>query len=213
MKEHIVYADPLKKGVLFNLGETVSATEVHQEKRACLAERASMAASLVNNTPGTWVVWCDTDYEADELIERIPDAIEVRGSHSEKLKEKRLLDFTEGRERIIITKPELGGLGLNWQHCHQTTWFAGYSFEKFYQSIRRLYRFGQTKVVKVHVVMSENEESIMRAVQRKQAEHQEMFCEMADQMKSGMMRNVRGVLELQTRVGEKELVLPTWLQH
>ena len=174
---------------MFNVGQgNVSATKVHKEKRSTLEQRADVVASLVNSDSDAWAVWCDTDYEADALTRRIPDAIEVRGSMPIKMKEERLEAFTSGKARVIVTKPRVGGLGLNWQHAHKTTWFAGYSFEQFYQAIRRLYRFGQKRTVQVHVVRSENEGSIVQAVRDKERDHVELQCEvarlMADNMKA-----------------------------
>lgn len=112
---------------------------------------------------------------------------------------------------MIITKSEIAGFGLNWQHCHNTTWFAGYSFEKFYQAIRRLYRFGQKNTVNCHVVMSDNEQSIANVVKRKQSEHAEMYSEMARFMRDGMMQRIVGANKLRPYVAENQTQIPTWL--
>lgn len=185
MHEHVIECRP-QPGELFAVPRNVSATDVHREKRAYLHERADCVAELANGDTDAWAVWCDTDYEADELISRIPDAIEVRGSQSDRTKEQNLLAFSDGKVRVIITKPEIGGFGLNWQHCHKTTWFAGYSYERFYQAIRRLWRFLQTKPVDVHVVRTVNEGSIVESIDRKKKQHVEMQREMAVRMQDGM---------------------------
>jgi len=210
--EHVV-ENPLEAGMLFNVGKKISATNIHREKRAALHDRADVVAGLVNADGDMWAVWCDTDYEADALRERIPDAIEVRGSMPTKKKEQLLEAFTDGSERVIITKPEIGGLGLNWQHSHKTTWFAGYSFEKFYQCIRRLLRFGQSHPVECHIVRTENEASIMETVREKERVHGEMQSEVAKLM-AGNMREELGLTrrELRTSAGDIKIQLPSWMK-
>ena len=211
--EHIVESDTAPSGMLFDTGTVVSATKVHSEKRRVLAERVDVVAKLVNESRESWAVWCDTDYESGALAKAIPDAVEVRGSHKESVKEERLSAFTNGQARVIITKSEIAGFGLNWQHCHNTTWFAGYSFEKFYQAIRRLYRFGQRNTLNCHVVMSDNEQSIAAVVKRKQSEHDEMYSEMARFMRDGMMQRIVGANKLRPYVAEVQAHLPSWLKR
>ena len=211
MHEHIV-ASAIKDGFLFNVGKSIAATEVHQEKRETLEERADVVASLVNPDSEPWAVWCDTDYEADALRRRIPDAVEVRGSQSVDEKERKLKAFSEGQERVIITKAEIAGFGLNWQHCHKTTWFAGYSFEKFYQAISRLQRFGQTKTVEVHVVRSENEGSICDVVKEKERQHQELQREVSLLMAEGMREELGIGKTLKRYEPTKKIKLPNWLK-
>ena len=187
--EHVCRS-PTRDGWLFNTGVNISATEVHQEKRQSLDERADVVAELVTSDREPWAVWVDTNYEADAICKRIPDAVEVRGSHSAEIKSARLESFSDGSARVIVTKPEIGGFGLNWQHCNRTTWFAGYSYERFYQSIRRLLRFGQLRPVHVHIVRSENEQSIVEEIERKERQHKEMQSEMAALMGDSMRANI-----------------------
>jgi superfamily II DNA or RNA helicase len=189
--EHIVPSRQTAEGRLF-ADYSISATSVHQEKRSALADRADVVASLANADRDIWIVWCDTDYEADAITKRIPDAVEVRGSHHEDLKTERLTAFTRGEIRVLVTKSEIAGFGLNFQHCHKTTWFAGYSFERFYQAIRRLYRFGQVHPVECHIVMTEAEESIKKVIDRKIAEHGELQSEMALAMQGSTLGHLYG---------------------
>jgi hypothetical protein len=197
------------------LGETkkVSATTVHREKRASLNERVALAAELVHGDDDYWVVWCDTDYEADALLKAIPKAIEVRGSQPARVKEEKLEAFSAGCERVIITKPDIGGLGLNWQHACKTTWFASYSYQDWYQSIRRLYRFGQTRPVECHLILSPNEQSIKETLAKKGQLHREMQCEMASLMKGAMLDQLYGRKRLKHYTAEAATVLPVWLRR
>tara|TARA_R110002126_G_scaffold52090_5_gene142021 strand:+ start:150 stop:2345 length:2196 start_codon:yes stop_codon:yes gene_type:complete len=154
---------------------TLSATTMHREMRISSPARADAVADLVNNSPETWVIWCNTNDEADALVSRITEALEVRGSDSNDKKQRILSGFQEGKVRILITKPSIAGFGLNWQHCCNVA-FVGlsYSFEDFYQALRRTYRFGQQNPVNAYIVQAQTEGAITRAIQEKIKQHTEM---------------------------------------
>lgn len=164
----------VEDGQLFR-APTMSATNLHKEMRLTAADRAQSVAELVNGSPETWVIWCNTNYEADELVRRIPEAVEVRGSESMVEKERKLTAFTQGKVRVIITKPGIAGYGLNWQHCSHTA-FVGlsYSMEDFYQAVRRLYRFGQRQPVEVVIVAAQTETPLVTTLERKLQAHLQM---------------------------------------
>jgi DNA modification methylase len=154
---------------------TLSATTMHKEMRLTAPQRAHKVASLVNGSSEPWIVWCNTNAEADELVALIPDAIEVRGDDTPANKERLLGSFTDGNARVIITKPSIAGMGLNWQHCHNVA-FVGlsYSFEDFYQALRRSYRFGQKHPVNAYIIQAATEGAILQAVQAKMKAHENM---------------------------------------
>jgi DNA modification methylase len=184
-------------GRLFYSG-SVSATEMWAEKRATAGERAAFASALVQAEPNhPWIVWCDTNDEADRLVELLPEAIEVRGNETPEAKERKLIAFTRGQARIIITKSDIAGLGLNWQHCaRQVFTSVNYSFEKFYQSLRRSYRFGQQQPVIVHMVASETETDILSTLKRKEEGHRAMQVQMNLAMRQhGLAINDRHALQ------------------
>lgn len=165
---------------LFRIAAT-SATEIHAEKRRTIEARAKLAAELVmGEKDESWVAWCDTDYEADALRKAIPCAIEVRGGMTLEKKEEALLAFSEGNERVIITKPTIAGFGLNWQHCRRQC-FAGisYSWERFYQAVRRSWRFGQTEEVHAHCILAETEENLWQSLREKETSNTSMKEQMS----------------------------------
>ncbi|NDC58586.1 MAG: helicase [Alphaproteobacteria bacterium] len=168
---------------LFRIPET-SATSIHKEKRLTVDARADVIAALVAAEPSeAWVVWCDTDYEADALAARIPGAVEVRGSQRAEVKEERLEAFSTGSARVVITKPSLAGFGLNWQHCARVAFIGlSFSYEAFYQAIRRCWRFGQSRPVQVHVAMADTERAIWEVVSRKSGDHDAMKAAMSAAM-------------------------------
>lgn len=170
-----------------------TATTLHKVKRESLADRIEKTRELVDAlTPDEPVIiWCHTNYEADALVDAFPDALEVRGSHSIKIKEERLEAFTNGDNRMIITKPSIAGFGLNWQHCNRMI-FAGmnFSFEEIYQAIGRSHRFGQTNIVNVDLIYAETEGNVLQTIQRKQEQFEEMQSQMNNAMKAhGLFRD------------------------
>lgn len=195
-------------GSLFDFD--TSATGVHDVKRQTIAARADAVAALVAAEPGeAWVIWCDTDYEADALAARMPAAVEVRGSMTTEAKEDALAAFADGQAKVIITKPAICGYGLNWQHAARMA-FVGrsFSYESWYQAVRRCWRFGQTREVHAHVIVAEGEDQIGRVIERKAADHDTMKRAMAGAMRRAMGRaSARRVAYQPQHQGR----IPAWL--
>ena len=170
---------PKLDGELFR-DAALSATTIHKEMRLTAPRRCEYVAGLVNSSNETWLIWCNTNYEADELRKQIPGAVEVRGSDKSEVKEKKLNGFSSGDIRILITKPSIAGFGMNWQHCNHVA-FTGlsYSYEQYYQAVRRCWRFGQKKEVNVFVVAADSEGSVLDTVNKKEQEHKKMQHEMS----------------------------------
>jgi helicase-like protein len=162
----------------------VSATSLHSVKRQTIAARAERAGEIVSaELAEPWIIWCHTDYEADALKAAIPSAVEVRGSQSADEKEEKLTAFALGQVRHIIGKPSMMGFGLDWSHCARMV-FVGqsFSYESWYQAVRRCWRFGQKQKVIVHLVVAEGETDIGRTIDRKAADHAKMKAAMQDAM-------------------------------
>jgi superfamily II DNA or RNA helicase len=182
---HTIEADILRDvpdGMLFRIPDG-SATTIHREKRITMEDRVARAAEIANAATGAVIVWCETNDESSALAASIPDAIEVYGSMSIDEKVAALDAFTFGQRRVIVSKPKLAGLGLNWQHAN-TVIFASvsHSYEQHYQAVRRAWRFGQTQPVTCHVIISDTETSIWNNVQRKAADHGRMKRAMTNSM-------------------------------
>lgn len=141
-----------------------------QVRKQTLQARVARAAELVASEPDEpWVLWCGLNDEANALEKAIPGAVNVHGSLSPEEKAQLLLDFADGKIRVLITKPQIASMGMNWQHCARMIFVGmGDSYEKYYQAIRRCYRYGQKRVVDVHVVLSEIESQISDNVRRKE---------------------------------------------
>ena len=204
---HKVSAEIVPSDGLF--GFDVSATKIFDLKRQTAAVRADVAAALVRHEPNEpWLIWVDTDHEADALMALLPDAIDVRGSMPPERKEVGLLDFvTSGRP--MVTKPRIASQGMNYQHCARQI-FVGrsFSYEAWYQAVRRSHRFGQQRPVHVHIVVAEGEDQIGRVIDRKAEDHAIMQAAMRAASKRAMGRmSVVKVPYNPTHEGR----LPTWL--
>ncbi len=164
-------------GMLFADG--VSATSMHAVKRKTAAARAQSAAKLVLADDKPWLIWCDLDAEADALRAAIPKAAEVRGRMTAEAKERAIAGFVDGSIRVLIGKPAALGYGMNFQFCAQMI-FVGrsFSYEEFYQAVRRCWRFGQKHPVRVHLMVAEGEDQIGRVIDAKAEGHAEMKAAM-----------------------------------
>lgn len=214
INQHVVevdHSETWESGQFVRTGK-LSATQMHAEMKRTVGNRAAKVREIVATAPDDrWLLWCNTDYEADALQELFPDAVEVRGSMTVKEKEIRLNRFTDGAIDMLITKPSLAGFGLNWQHCSNMAFIGlSFSFEQLYQAIRRSYRFGQTKPVNVHIVSAETEGSILDTIRAKQASHEAMQAAMRIAMKDvGLCFEARkGYDDYNPQVKMK---LPKWL--
>lgn len=212
--QHIVaadYAPSMETGLLFPV-EARTLQERLAARRDTVDERVRLAATL---TPGDrpFVWWCNLNAESEGLTKAIPGAVEVRGSDSEDAKERKLIDFSEGRIRVLVTKPSICGFGMNWQHCADTG-FVGLndSFEQVYQAIRRFWRFGQTKPVNVHFIAAETEGAVVANLRRKEADADRMAAAMVLHMADLSARTVRGTeRDIPDYNPTQPVVLPSWL--
>lgn len=186
-----------------------SATGYHKERRRTLKQRCEKVAEIVESKD-QFVVWCGMNEEADELKKIIPDSVEIRGNDKPDRKEQAAMNFINGNIRVLISKPSIFGYGLNFQNCHNSV-FCGmdYSFESYYQAVRRFYRFGQNHKVNIYRVLGDTEKNILDTINRK--------ASMKSQMQSSMADAVR---EFQTKkqnsysldLSEKNYNMPLWLE-
>lgn len=187
----------------------MSATSLHKEKKMTLQDRANVVASLVNASSLPWIVWCNTNDEADVINRMVPDAVEVRGSDKVDVKEARLAGFASGDFRVLVSKASIAGFGLNYQHCNRMAFIGvDYSYESYYQAVRRCWRFGQKQEVESHVVMAQTESAIWNTVLKKQMQHDDMKFSMRD----AMLRASERGREIRVAYKPKTVTnLPTWI--
>ncbi|SHJ65072.1 Superfamily II DNA or RNA helicase [Clostridium amylolyticum] len=190
-----------------------SATSFHKEKRNTADARAKRCAELVNQSNEQYIIWCDTDYESELLKKYIPEAVEVRGSHKPSFKEESANKFKNGNIRVLISKPKIFGYGMNFQRCHNAI-FCGltYSYENYYQAVKRLLRFGQRSQVNTIIVMGSTEKHILETVRKKQEKQRIMELNIMNSIKDIQLSNFNGKKKIEP-VYINNLELPKWLKE
>lgn len=201
-REHEVKARSLPDGFLFDIGAR-TLQEQREEQRRTIQERCEAAAELVKHN-GQCLVWCHLNQEAEMLRVMIPDCREIGGTHSDEEKQEAFETFVAGGFRVLITKPKVACLGLNFQNCAHQTFFPSHSFEQWYQGVRRSWRFGQKKSVTVDIITTEGAEGVLASLKRKTESANRMF----DRLVS-LMHRFQSLSR--TAYGETPTENPSWL--
>jgi DNA modification methylase len=190
IKEHIIDTEVIADGFLFPMN-ALTLSERREARKLSINDRVSFAANIANNTSDPVLIWCDLNSESEMLKNAINGAVEIKGSDSNEHKESSMVGFTENRIKKLVTKPSIAGHGMNWQHCN-TMIFVGLSdsFEAFYQAVRRCWRFGQTKTVNVHVIISKLEGNVLDNIHRKQTQAETIQKNMISHMEKSMKENL-----------------------
>ena len=181
------------EGMLFAMPAS-TLQERRQARSGSVEERAAEVARIVASKPKEpWLIWCNLNSESDEAIACIGDAVDIRGADDREDKESRMLAFSEGVIRVLVSKPSICGFGMNWQHCPNVVFFGlSDSYEQFYQAVRRCWRFGQTKPVHCYIVTSANEGAVTENIKRKEKDAARMAEEMVNNMHELNQKEVHG---------------------
>lgn len=201
-QERTIKARTLAPGLLFDM-PVKGLDEERAEQRRTIQERCEMIAEIAS-TGKPVVVWCNLNDEGEMLAKMLPDLVQVKGSDSLEFKEEAFTDFTKGKIRGLITKGKIGAWGMNWQHCAHTALFPSYSYEQYYQLVRRFWRFGQTKPVQVDIVTTESGQDVIEALKRKSAQADRMFSALVSHMKDAQRVE-------QTYQQNSKVEVPKWL--
>jgi hypothetical protein len=186
--------------MLFN-GIAKTMSEVREEQKGTFYERCEKAVELAKDK--TSVYWCNFNDEGDLLDELDKDAIQLKGGMSIEKKEDILMNFAQGNIQRIITKPKITSFGLNWQHCNHTVYFPTWSYEQYYQSIRRFWRFGQTKDVTVDLVLSDGQKRVIDTLLYK--------TNKAIEFNKLIQSNINGTVDLSKKEFTKEILTPNFI--
>jgi len=202
--ETVVESTEPLAGFLFHV-PAVTLREQQEERRQTIERRCKVAASKVADTGKPSVSWCHLNPEADMLEQMIPGSRQVSGAQSDEEKEELLVAFATGQLRNLITKPRIGGFGLNWQHCDHMTMFPSHSWEQYYQSVRRCLRFGQkSPVVTVDIITTPGEEGVAKNLKRKAEAAEKMFAVVVAEMNNAIR------IERENN-RTKKVEMPKWL--
>ena len=178
-----------------------SMTEVRHEQKQTEQQRCEKAIELAKDK--TSVYWYNTNNESKILKESDSEAVEIIGSQSIEKKEEILLAFANCEIKRLITKAKMTSMGLNWQHCNHSVFFPTWSYEQYYQAIRRFWRFGQTKEVIIDMVISDGQTRVLEALQQK--------TQKAIELHENLTRNVNRSFENKVKEFNKEIIKPKFL--
>lgn len=163
-----------------------SLTEAAREKRESIAARVDAARRIVESDPDAhFILWHDLEAERHAILKALPETVDIYGSMDYDERERRVVDFSEGKTRLFATKKSLSGSGCNFQrHCHRAI-FVGidYEFNDFIQAIHRIYRFLQTEQVIIDIIYTDAEEPIYRVLMQKWKQHDELQARMREIVK------------------------------
>ena len=199
-RTHIIEPRSVEDGHLFDV-PSYRLQDERAEQRRTLAERCEAAAEALADAD-TAVAWCHLNDESALLAKLIPGAEELTGSDSSYIKEEKLTAFSRGEIRVLVTKPKIGAWGLNWQHSHRMTYFPSHSYESYYQAVRRMWRFGQTKPVQVDAITTPGGARILRNLRRK--------SEQADAMFAALVAHMNNAQAVPTNHYTERMELPPW---
>jgi hypothetical protein len=177
--------------------------EIKSEVRATIKERCEMAVKK-SSEYDTSVYWVNLNDEAALISNLDKSAIEIKGAMNIDQKEEILLNFSEGKIKKLITKTSITAFGLNWQHCNHTTYFPTYSYEQYYQAIRRFWRFGQKREVFVDLILSDGQIKIMESLLIKKDKAVKMFDQLT--------KNTNSDYSIIKKQFDKEILFPSFLK-
>lgn len=178
--------------------------EIAAENRLTINERCEKAVSL-SSKHDTSVYWCNLNPEAELLLEMDKSAYEVSGKMDIDKKEEILLAFYNGEIKKLITKPKITAFGLNWQHCNHTVYFPTFSYEQYYQAIRRFWRFGQQRPVNVDLVYSDGQKRVIDSLQAK--------AKKADELFSKLNSSLNATFNETRKEFNKQITLPNFIKN
>lgn len=200
-REHLI-ASPVRPGELF-AAPAIGLSQERDERRATIGARCEQAAELLADADSA-IAWCHLNAEADALVAAMPGAQQVKGGDPDERKEELFQAFKRGEVTHLVTKPKIAAFGLNWQHCARATYFADHSFEQYYQAVRRCWRFGQRRPVRVDVIATEGLGGVVRNMRRKAAATDDMFATLVARMNDALNLD-----RFRAHTGQQEV--PTWL--
>jgi len=172
--------------------------EIRHEQKVTLEDRCIKAVELAKGK--TSVYWVNLNDESSLIKKLDPEAVEITGSMTIDKKEQILMDFANGKIKRLITKAKMTGMGLNWQHCNHSVFFPTYSYEQYYQAIRRFWRFGQKNNVVIDLVISDGQTRVLQALQQK--------TEKAIQLYENLTKNVNSVYSETIKQFDNEIIKP-----
>ncbi len=189
--------------------------ERRQARSGSVYDRGAEVARIVATKPQEpWIIWCNLNVESYTAA-KLTQGVEILGSDSREEKERRMLAFSSGEIRVLVTKPSICGFGMNWQHCPNVIFFGlSDSYEQFYQAVRRSWRFGQKNPVDCYIVTSSNEGAVTANIKRKEADALAMAEEMVQNMREINESEIKEKTKLKTDIPTRNVTADgMWEMH
>ena len=204
----IKYGDSIEKDGQMKLFNEAAAglKEAAQVKRESIFRRVQKMKEIIDDSPDDhFVLWHDLEKEREAIKKEIPQVVDIYGSQDYDLREKRVIDFSEGNTRLFATKKSLSGSGCNFQrYCHREIFLGiDYEFNDFIQAIHRCYRFLQEKPVVIDIIYMENEREIKEVLLEKWKNHNHMVEKMTDIVKKYGLSSAGIEKRLERKMGVK----------
>jgi len=199
---------------LFEFECAKTLNERRQAKRNSLNERIEKAAEIANSSNEQVLLWCDLNCESEILKKVIIDSVEVKGSDTTEHKTQTIIDFINEKIKAVISKSSIYGFGINLQNCHRIIFVSmNDSFERYYQTIRRCFRFGQKSPVEVHIITSEQEGAVKENIERKQKDAERMTAEMIKYTKKILIKELyKKEIAENNYIALDKMKIPSWLE-
>lgn len=208
----VIVESEVKEGeMLVMLADTLE--ERRNARKDSAESRTDIAASMANESDSQWLLWCDYNDESTMLKRKTRKCIEVKGSDDPEFKANASLDFADGQIHALVSKPSIFGFGSNFQSCHNMV-FCGLSdsYERFYQAVRRCWRFGQKVAVDVYIILSEREMNVLDNITRKQKQMDEMQKQMTALMRDVTLSEIKHTTRITTEYKPTErMEVPAWV--
>lgn len=206
--EHIVDCEPCD-GFLFPMG-AVGLSGRNSARRSSIDQRIEKCIEIVENSRKPFMIWANLNEESERIAKEL-NAVEIAGKHKDEYKEEMMIAFSKGEIPIMVSKPSICGMGLNFQACADTA-FIGLSdsFEMTFQATKRFHRYGQTKEVNRHLIYSENEGNVRENLLRKENEFMQLIDNMTKQLKNFTLNDVKGLESQKNEYSNKKFTMPKW---
>jgi DNA modification methylase len=178
--------------------------EAAEVKRNSIDQRVEKMKEIVESSPEEhFLLWHDLESERKAILKAIPEVVDIYGSQDYDIREKRVIDFAQGRIKLFATKKSISGSGCNFQrYCHREIFLGiDYEFNDFIQAVHRCYRFLQTDTVVIDIIYMENERQIKEALLEKWKNHNHMVKKMTDIVKKYGLSPASKIKRLERNMG------------
>lgn len=178
--------------------------EAAEVKRNSIDQRVEKMKEIVESSPEEhFLLWHDLESERKAILKAIPEVVDIYGSQDYDIREKRVIDFAQGRIKLFATKKSISGSGCNFQrYCHREIFLGiDYEFNDFIQAVHRCYRFLQTDTVVIDIIYMENERQIKEALLEKWKNHNHMVKKMTDIVKKYGLSSASKIKRLERKMG------------